>query len=216
MAVGDALSEDFSGGFEGWTNDGFQLIGGADGTYEVEYSHYYVAENRQYAGYDTTLKTGPYNFGWTASKPNTVEHFPYQDGLLVWYANSFYGDNNTSKHPGGGQALPVDANAQALRWSDGTAARNRIQSFDATFGLGRSDAFTLHRETEAGMTTLRTWANKADSVFDDTDPNAYYDETNPPGGSVVVGGTGTKIKVKAVNAKNGVMTVDVTTPRTRG
>ncbi|GAB6940427.1 immune inhibitor A domain-containing protein [Isoptericola variabilis] len=214
VAVGDALSEDFSGGFEGWTNDGFQLIG-ADGTYEVEYSHYYVAENRQYAGYDTTLKTGPYNFGWTASKPNTVEHFPYQDGLLVWYANSFYGDNNTSKHPGGGQALPVDANAQALRWSDGTVARNRIQSFDATFGLGRSDAFTLHRETEAGMTTLRTWANKADSVFDDTDPNAYYDETNP-GGSVVVGGTGTKIKVKAVNAKNGVMTVDVTTPRTRG
>ena len=214
VAVGDALTEDFADGFGDWTDDGFHVIG-ADGTYEVEYSHYYVAENRQYAGYDTTLKTGPYNFGWTASKPNTVEHYPYQDGLLVWYANSFYGDNNTSQHPGGGQALPVDANAQALRWSDGTVARNRIQAFDATFGVGKSDAFTLHRETEAGLTTLRTWSNKADSVFDDTDPNAYYDETNP-GGSVVVGGTGTKIKVKSVNGKNGVMTVDVTTPRKKG
>ncbi|MFE5342525.1 immune inhibitor A domain-containing protein [Isoptericola sp. NPDC056578] len=214
VAVGDALTEDFADGFAGWTNDGFHVIG-ADGTYEVEYSHYYVAENRQYAGYDSTLKTGPYNFGWTSSKPNTVEHYPYQDGLLVWYANSFYGDNNTSQHPGGGQALPVDANAQALRWSDGTVARNRIQAFDATFGLGKSDAFTLHRETAAGLTTLRTWSNKADSVFDDTDPNAYYDATNP-GGSVVVGGTGTKIKVKAVNGKNGVMTVDVTTPRKKG
>ncbi|MFD6136943.1 immune inhibitor A domain-containing protein [Isoptericola sp. NPDC060257] len=214
VAVGDALTEDFSDGFGDWTNDGFHVIG-ADGTYEVEFSHYYVAENRQYAGYDTTLKTGPYNFGWTFSKPNTVEHFPYQDGLLVWYANSFYGDNNTSQHPGGGQALPVDANAQALRWSDGALARNRIQSFDATFGLGKSDAFTLHRETAAGMTTLRTWKEKAESVFNDKDPYAYYDESNP-GGSVIVGGTGTKIAVKSVNSKNGVMTVDVTTPRNRG
>ena len=35
-------------------------------------------------------------------------------------------------------------------------------------------------------------------------------------GAVVVGGTGTKIKVDKVNAKNGVMTVDVTTPRKQG
>lgn len=214
VAVGDALSADFAGGFGDWTSDGFHLIE-ADGTYEVEFSHYYVAENRQYAGYDTTLKTGPYNFGWTQSKPNTVEHYPYQDGLLVWYVNSFYGDNNTSQHPGGGQALPVDANPQALRWSDGTVARNRIQAFDATFGKGKSDAFTLHRETAAGMTTLRTWKEKAENVFNDTDPYAYYDETNP-GGSVIVAGSGTKIKVKSVNAKNGVMNVDVTTPRKKG
>ncbi|MGW8566811.1 immune inhibitor A domain-containing protein [Isoptericola sp. NPDC055881] len=211
VAVGTALTEDFSDGLAGWTNDGFSVIK-ANGTYDVDFTHYYVAENRQYAGYDTTLKQGPYNFGWTLTKPNTVEHFPYQDGLLVWYVNSFYGDNNTSQHPGGGQALPVDANAQALRWSDGTVARNRIQAFDATFGLDKTDAFTLHRETAAGMTTLRTWSNKQDNVFDDSDPNAYYDTANP-WNSVVVGGTGTKIKVKDVNGKNGVMTVDVTTPR---
>ena len=43
---------------------------------------YYIAENRQYVGYDGTLPEGPYNFGWTATQPDRVEHFPYQNGLL--------------------------------------------------------------------------------------------------------------------------------------
>ena len=43
---------------------------------------YYIAENRQYLGYDATLAEGPYNFGWTLTQPDRVEHFPYQDGLL--------------------------------------------------------------------------------------------------------------------------------------
>ncbi|MFD6176055.1 MULTISPECIES: immune inhibitor A domain-containing protein [unclassified Isoptericola] len=210
VTVGDALSEDFADDAAGWTNDGFTIVG-EDGTYEAQFSHYYVAENRQYAGYDTTLKEGPYNFGWTLTKPNTVEQFPYQDGLLVWYKNSFFADNNTSKHPGGGQALPVDANSAALTWSDGTLARSRIQSFDATFGLGTMDKISLHRETENGMTTLQAGGTKAKSTFDDTDPNAYYDPANP-GGSVIVGGTGTKITVNSVNKNNGVMSVSVTGP----
>ena len=109
-----------------------------NGSYTVPYEHYYLAENRQYAGYDSTLKKGPYNFGWLVTKPDKVEHFPYQNGLLVWYANSLYSDNNTSQHPGGGEALPVDAHATALTWSDGTVARNRIQSYDATFGLEKT------------------------------------------------------------------------------
>ncbi|HEY0776116.1 MAG TPA: hypothetical protein VGD51_18665 [Nocardioidaceae bacterium] len=57
---------------------------------ERQYSHYYMAENRTYGGYDATLETGPYNFGWLSTKPNTVEHFPYQDGLLVWYWDTQY------------------------------------------------------------------------------------------------------------------------------
>ncbi|MFL0411621.1 immune inhibitor A domain-containing protein [Microbacterium paludicola] len=187
-----------------WTLDGFQRV--VDGKYEQSYSHYYIAENRVYGGYDTTLKTGPYNFGWALTAPDKVEHFPYQDGLLVWYVNSLYGDNNTSQHPGGGEALPVDARAKALTWSDGTVARNRIQSFDATFGVHKTDAISLHRETEAGMTTLKVGSQKAIPTFDDTDPNRYYDETNPQN-SVKVGGTGTKITVTDQNVNRGTMTV---------
>jgi immune inhibitor A len=209
VAVGSALTAGFEDDAAGWTLNDFRVVAG--GSYTQSFTHYYVAENRQYAGYDATLATGPYNFGWGISAPDTVEHFSYQDGLLVWYVNSLYGDNNVSQHPGAGQALPVDARAAALRWSDGTVARNRIQSYDATFGLQEADPLLLHRETAKGAkgtSTLVTGGAPAVPVFDDTDPYAYYDKANP-GGSVIVGGTGTTIAVQSVDPRTGVMTVKV-------
>jgi immune inhibitor A len=207
VAVGDALTEDFSDTTD-WTVDGFVPVG-ADGTYEVTYQHYYVAENRVYGGYDATLKEGPYNFGWGFTNSNKVEHYAYQDGLLIWYVNSLYGDNNVSQHPGGGQALPIDARAKALKWSDGTIARNRIQSFDATFGLQKTDALSLHREVSAtSLTTLKVGKQWPVWKFDDTNPEAYYDKTNP-GQSVKVGGTGTTIKVLTEDSRKGHMTIQV-------
>ncbi|MDM7988997.1 immune inhibitor A domain-containing protein [Arthrobacter sp. zg-Y877] len=168
---------------------------------------YYIAENRQYMSYDDTLRTGPYNFGWALSAPDRVEHYPYQDGLLVTYWNAGQRNNNTQQHPGAGLVLPVDSHPQTLRWSDGTIARNRIQSFDATFGKEATDPISLHRETAAGMTTLQAPARPGVPVFDDTNPNAYYDPANPQA-SVVVAGTGTKITVVNSNPK-GMMTVRV-------
>ena len=193
-------------GADDWTLDGFQRV--IDGKYTATYQQYYVAENRVYGGYDETLRTGPYNFGWQQTALDKVEHFPYQDGLLVWYANTLYTDNNTSKHPGYGEALVVDARAKALKWSDGTVARNRIQPFDATFGQQKTDAISLHRETPAGMTTLNVPSQKAITTFDDTNPDAYYDVANPQG-SVRVAGTGTTIKVVDQNVNRGFMTVEV-------
>ncbi|MBA2955914.1 M6 family metalloprotease domain-containing protein [Nocardioides sp. MAH-18] len=210
IAVGTALTTGVEDGAPTWTKDGFLVV--ENGSYNKPYVHYYLAENRVYGGYDSTLKKGPYNFGWAVTKPNKVEHFPYQDGLLVWYANSLYSDNNTSEHPGGGEALPVDAHAKALEWSDGTVARNRIQSYDATFTLDQTDPISLHREAAtAGGTQRTTLVQRAQNgvkVFDDTDPNAYYDASNP-GGSVIVGGTGTTIRILTANATKGVMTVRV-------
>lgn len=207
VAVGTALTEDFEDSGD-WTTDGFVTVA-ADGTYEVAYSHYYVAENRVYGGYDATLKTGPYNFGWQFSNTNLVEHFPYQDGLLIWYVNSRYGDNNTSQHEGGGQALPIDARPAPMTWSDGTIARNRIQSFDATFGLQRTDPLSLHREvSETALTTLMKGKQKPVWKFDDTDPDAYWDAANPRH-SVKVGGTGTTIKVLTQDTRTGTMTIQV-------
>ena len=170
-------------------------------------SRYYIAENRQYLGYDTTLAEGPYNFGWGLTMPDRVEHFPYQDGLLVSYWNTAQTNNNTRTHPGAGRILPVDSHPKALTWSDGAIARNRIQTFDATFGREATDPLSLHRETAAGMTTLNVPSRAGVSVFDDTDPLAYYDAANPQG-SVKVAGTGTTIKVVQSN-KNAMMTVQV-------
>ncbi|MFC7492782.1 MULTISPECIES: immune inhibitor A domain-containing protein [unclassified Nocardioides] len=210
IAVGTALTTGVEDDAPGWTRDEFLVV--TDGSYFKPYEHYYLAENRQYAGYDRTLKEGPYNFGWTVTQPNRVERFPYQNGLIVWYANSLYSDNNTSQHPGGGEALPVDAHPEALTWTDGTVARNRIQSFDAAFSLDRTDAISLHREAATPGGTQRTTivekAQPAVKVFDDTDPYAYYDEANPAG-SVIVGGTGTKIRILSSDDKKGIMTVRV-------
>ncbi|MGH3372304.1 MAG: immune inhibitor A domain-containing protein, partial [Nocardioidaceae bacterium] len=190
---------------EGWTLDKFSVA--ENGVVQNQYSHYYIAENRTYGGYDKVLSEGPYNFGWGISAPNTVEHFPYQDGLLVWYWDTAFSNNNTSVHPGGGEALPVDARAASLRWSNGSIARNRIQTFDATFGLTATDRVTLHRETTAGMTTLTAPSRPGVAVFDDTDPKRYYDPANP-GHSAIVGGTGTRIEVIS-STQNGTMQVVV-------
>ena len=107
-------------------------------------THYYLAENRVYAGYDKTLQTGPYNFGWANTRPDWVERFPYQNGLLVWYVDNEYDDNNTSVHPGHGQVLPVDARPTPVKFRDGSLLGNRRQPFDATFGQERTDAVTFH------------------------------------------------------------------------
>ncbi|WP_258062437.1 immune inhibitor A [Arthrobacter sp. B0490] len=170
-------------------------------------NRFYIAENRVYAGYDATLATGPYNFGWGLTAPDTVEHYKYQDGLSITYWNTAQANNNTRQHPGAGLALPVDAHPKALAWSDGTVLRNRIQSFDATFGKEATDALSLHRETAAGMTTATAPSQPGVAVFDDTNPNAYYDATNPQG-SVVVAGTGTKIEVVQSNS-TGMLTLQV-------
>jgi immune inhibitor A len=145
---------------EGWTFDGFIETTGSE---MQEFFNAYVVENRQYDGYDTSLKTA-YNFGFLDTKPDWVEHYPYQNGMLVWYWDGSQSDNNVGDHPGRGLLLPVDAHPEFSHWPDGTLMRNRILSYDSTFGLERTDAITLHN---SGLTG--TIASKpAVPVFDDT------------------------------------------------
>ena len=211
IAVGEALTENVEDGAPAWTRDGFVIA--ENGKTDQEFSHYYIAENRQYLGYDTTLAEGPYNFGWGSTEPNRVERFPYQNGMLVWYWNTQYSDNNVSQHAGGGEVLPIDARPQAMTWSDGVVARNRIQAFDSTFGFESTDPISLHREVkadnEAGytMTTLDAASRPGIAVFDDSDKNAYYDPANP-GGSAQVAGLGVTIRVVNTN-RNGMMQIKV-------
>ena len=77
---------------------------------------YYLLENRQYVGYDDTLQVGPYQFSEAYTRPDWVERFPYQNGMLVWFVDQGYADNNTIDHPGAGYALPVDARPDTLTY----------------------------------------------------------------------------------------------------
>ncbi|WP_455360556.1 immune inhibitor A domain-containing protein [Streptomyces sp. SYSU K21746] len=170
----------------GWTAKGFSRIGES---FTQEYPQYYLAENRQYVSYDQTLKVGPYNFGFLGTRPDWVEHYPYQTGLLVWLWDTSQKDNNVSVHPGKGLILPVDAHAKPLKWADGTLMRNKIQPFDAPFSRYATDGFTLHN---AGQ-PVRVKAQKGNPVFDDRKGTYWYAEN--PTGSVQVPDTNTRISI---------------------
>ena len=173
-------------GDNGWTADGFTRMTGST---SEQVQSYYLAENRVYSGYDKNLKTGPYNFGF-ADRPDWVERFPYQDGLLVWYINNAYKDNNTRVHPGYGQVLPVDARPAPVTFDNGKLLGNRRQPFDATFGKQRTDRVTFHN---AGIPETVP-SSKGITTFDDSDPERYWSADNP-WSSTKVAGSGTKIKV---------------------
>ncbi|MFR9673849.1 immune inhibitor A domain-containing protein [Streptomyces sp. TR02-1] len=170
----------------GWTADGFSRIGES---FTKEYPQFYVVENRGYVSYDKSLETGPYNFGWATDKPDYVEHFPYQRGMLVWLWDTSQKDNNVGQHPGEGLVLPVDAHAKAEHWSDGTAMRGRIQSYDSPFSWYPSAGMELHKDGEAAY----VWPKWGKPVFDDHKGD-YYDESNPQAG-VKVSDTNTRIKI---------------------
>ncbi|MEO5745279.1 MAG: hypothetical protein ABIQ53_11935 [Terracoccus sp.] len=122
-----------------------------------------MLENRQYDGYDASLKTA-YNFGFLNTRPDWVETQRYQNGLLVSYWDESFGDNNVGEHPGGGLILPVDAHPDFSHWPDGTLMRNRILAGDSTFGVEKTDAVTLHNNGVAATIPSKT----AVSTFDDT------------------------------------------------
>jgi immune inhibitor A len=196
----------------GWTFDtnadtGFHVTSGSE---KFKTFNFYVAENRQYLGYDANLDTGPYNF--TTDK--WAERFAYQDGMLVWYSDYFWGDNSVGDHPGQGLVLPVDARPDVLHWKDdGTNMRGRFQPFDATFGTP-AQSITLHHNDVA--TTIP--AQKAVMVFNDN--RSYYRASDPADAishyqagwfSVDNPHSGTKIRVMGLT-RGGFMQILVTPP----
>lgn len=210
------LFDDVESGDNGWT-----AVGGfkrSTGTETTIGDRYYLAENRTYVNYDATLQTGPYQFSNLITKPDWVERFPYQDGLLVWAIDETYGDNNTSEHIGHGQALPVDARPAPFTYPDGTKPSNRRQPFDATFGTQATDAVALHKEVLVGhgpSATVETLTASAPSnpgipTFTDTDVDAYWSADNPLS-SALVAGHGVVVTVTD-QVTNGTLTVSVTNP----
>jgi immune inhibitor A len=188
----------------GWTFDGFRR---STGTESRLYSNYYVAEFRQYRGYDDSLGYA-YNFGFLNDPAlvDYVEHFPYQDGLLINYWDNSFDSNNVGSNCAagrcGGLLLTVDAHPTAMIRADGGVWRNRMQSYDSTFSLDPTEAITLHW---LGQPSYHP-SQPAVPVFDDR--NSYYDPANPMG-SVIVPNTGTQIQIQSISAQGNFMQVQV-------
>ncbi|ROQ27081.1 immune inhibitor A peptidase M6 [Streptomyces sp. PanSC19] len=126
------LTDGAENGDNGWTAAGFSRI---TGTFSKDYDQKYLVENRQYVSFDTTLKTGPYNFGFRNTRPDWVEHYANQNGLLIWLWDSSQTDNDVANHPGAGLILPVDAHPAPLKWSDGSLMQPRLQGYDGDLRL---------------------------------------------------------------------------------
>ena len=197
----------------GWTAKGWKR---STGTETVSAQRYYLIENRQYVGYDATLAEGPYNFSEAITRPNWVEFFDFQDGMLVWLVDPTTADNNTSVHPGSGYALPVDATPNSFDYPDGSSPTNRREPFDATFGLDFIPKTCLHKQVAAdnvaGYTTLEACAGNVQqqATFDDSRVTAYYDATKNPQNSVKVANAGVKATVTGVDPSTRDMVVQLT------
>ncbi|MET7804201.1 immune inhibitor A domain-containing protein [Micromonospora chersina] len=169
-----------------WTAKGWTRI---TGSVTDTYPRFYIAENRTWFGYDDTLRTGPYNYGF-ASRPNWVEHFSNHQGMLVWYVNYAYGDNNTSTHPGYGLNLPVDVRPDKINVGGQGTITNRRNGYDATFSLYAKPAQTFHKNDVA----VTVPALDPQPIFSDKGIAKYWNSGNP-WNSVKVAGTGTTIEI---------------------
>ena len=190
----------------GWAYDGFIR---ASATVSQSFFNAYFAEFRNYRGYDDGLRTGPYHF--TGVNPDEVRHFPYQDGMLVWYYDESFADNNVGDHCAsgrcGGLYLPVDAHPDLmLRPDNGQVWRPRIQSYDSTFGKEATDEVCLLSNGVEGC----FGGLPANPRFDDTE--SYWVAPDASIGhkgwaSVQVPATGTTIEVKNTSARGNFMQV---------
>jgi immune inhibitor A len=133
-----------------------------------------------------------------------VDHFAYQDGMLVNYWDTSQSDNNTGLHPGHGLLLPIDAHPQALYRPNGARWRNRIQTYDATFTIAPTDGIpNIHH----GGVLSPVPSLPGVRAFNDT--KSYYDPANPLN-SVITPNTGTRIRIVSISAQNSFMQVEVT------
>ena len=186
-----------------WIFDGFFRTTEKRETYNF---NAYVAEFRQYTLNDEVLKNA-YNFYWPGSYPlfNWVEHYPYQDGLLINYWDESFPNNNITARCNdpdqrcGGLLLPVDAHPEVLYQKGAVPWRNRLQTYDSTFGLDPTDEFTLHwRDSKLSERFTRGEIGGLAGNPTFCDYNSYHDPANPTT-SVIVPETGTKITVNGVS-----------------
>jgi immune inhibitor A len=196
-ADGATVLADGAEGASTWAANGWTIVGSS---VTNKFAHYYIAGNRSYTSYDKYLQTGPYNFGWASTKPDFVEHYNYQTGLLISYWDTSQADNNTNEHPGEGRNLYIDAHPKPFNNVNGVPFRSRIQVYDAPFGLRLTDGMLLHVDGKPSI----VWPQLPNPVFND---KAKYFYNELPNQGVKLPAVGVKIGVLSQNGTS--MTVAV-------
>ncbi len=186
VADGATVSTDGAEATPDWTATGFSVVGPKSVT---EHDNFYIAGHRSYVSYDQYLKAGPYFSGYANSRPRFVDHYGYQEGLLISYWDTSQQDNNTNQHPGQGRNLYIDSRPEPLYNLTGAPWHNRLQSYDAPFSLRKAASYTLH------VNGVPSYVRGQDAVptFDDT-RTYFYQEIFAAG--VKLPAVGVKIKIE--------------------
>ncbi len=170
----------------GWTLNGFRQFAGVETTYV---NHYYIGELvRPYATNAGLAQV--YNYYGPGN--SLLERFKYEPGVLLWYRDTAYIDNNVGLHPGKGRVLLVDAHSAAMLQANGKPFRTRIQVFDAPFNINPTSALALHGKDGV---LVNFPALNGVSLFDDS--KSYYD-TKAPYNSVITPTYGVKMSVNGI------------------
>lgn len=145
------------------------------------HDHYYLLEWRTHRGVDQGL----------AHVNVAGELLPFNEGLLVWYADTSYDDNWVGYHPGNGFLGVVDADQHLNTWNDHSVASTRYQVHDAAFGIDKSDKVTLDLLDSYSL-LLRDNYTKRNPLFDDS--SDYRNGAIPDAGRAI-SSYGLKVRV---------------------
>ncbi|WP_193165048.1 immune inhibitor A domain-containing protein [Microbulbifer hainanensis] len=145
--------------------------------------HHYLLEWRAHAGVDMGLK-----------HINVAgQMFPFNEGLVIWYADEGYENNWVGIHPGNGFLGVVDADQHVNTWNDNAVASTRYQIHDAAFGVDKADKSILDLLDGYGL-LLRDFYTKRNPVFDDS---ADYSNGAIPDAGRAITSYGLKVRVVA-------------------
>ncbi|MFC7440187.1 immune inhibitor A domain-containing protein [Laceyella putida] len=106
------------------------------------YPNYYLIEWRTHHGVDKGLANLRRGSSFITSDP----------GMLVWYVDGRYLDNNTSAHVGYGMVGVVDAHQRVHYWNNDLSkpASDRYQLVDAAFGFKKTSAIHIDQYATFG------------------------------------------------------------------
>lgn len=197
-----------------WSLDnGFRVVGTL---VEVPFEHYYMLEYKAYKNYDVSMMYSGFDFmKFRDDRERLIEKFPYQEGLLIWYWDTSFSDNNFKDHCDdgrcGGMILPIDAHPEINRNSANEPVSASVAVYDATFSLEPTEQICQHYEAPENY-CIGPFPGV--SVFTDVD-NAHYLQNEWPYQGANLEPTGTRVEIITMSAQRNFMKIKVTGPTAR-
>ncbi|WGL18045.1 immune inhibitor A [Microbulbifer bruguierae] len=169
-----------------WTDDAetagtFSLTGFTRNMGFSLHDHYYLLEWRTHSGVDQGL----------AHINVAGELLEFNEGLIIWYADSAYSDNWVGIHPGNGFLGVVDADQHVNTWNDHSAASTRYQVHDAAFSIDKANKETLDLLISNNL-LLRDNFTARNPLFNDS---ADYSNSVIPDAGRAISSYGLKVRV---------------------